>query len=696
MCGMDEDLSSLDNAGLHAELRARLRFETLIAELSSRFVNLLADEVDSEIMEAERRLCEFLDLDILAVWQRSDEAPGSFTLTHWYSAQEGPQPSMQLDDDDIPWFRQQMLAGCIVAISSLEEMPAEAAHDREVCRQLGIKSNLSIPLAVGGERPVGALGLNTTRAERDWPEAMVKRLQLVAQIFTNALARKRADEALRESQERLSLTVDSAEAGLWVLDFRTLVFWATTEARMLFGYSPEEVISMDRLKESVHPEDWDSVQGSLERSVKAGEPIDVEYRIRLGDGLVRWIVSRGRPQFASTGEPERLLGLSMDITKRKRAEETSRMSEALLTAGADLAGLGCYEVDFAEPSCFIDERFHEICGVAPGRQSGLQPVQEWVEHLHADDRPRVLDARRELHEGKVEQISIECRYLHPITGQRWIHHVARVAARNTDGHTLRSYGVVRDITDHKEAENETRQLRDSLAHLARVNTLGALSGSLAHELNQPLGIILSNAQAAQELLAQDPPDLTEVRDILADIVAADRRAGEVIGRLREMLKRGEVSLRPLLLNEVIEEVLHIANSDLIGRGITVARDLAADLSPIAGDRVQLQQLVLNLVVNGADAMASTEPGMRRLHFQTKLHHGRVQASVRDEGAGLPADPDRLFQPFYSTKPQGLGLGLSICQAIVAAHHGRLWAEPHPDRGAVFHFELPIAGSLVNP
>jgi C4-dicarboxylate-specific signal transduction histidine kinase len=323
-------------------------------------------------------------------------------------------------------------------------------------------------------------------------------------------------------------------------------------------------------------------------------------------------------------------------------------------------------------------------------------VQEWVEHLHADDRPRVLDARRELHEGKVEQISIECRYLHPITGQRWIHHVARVAARNTDGHTLRSYGVVRDITAHKEAENEARQLRDSLTHLARVNTIGVLSGSLAHELNQPLGIILSNAQAAQELLAQDPPDLTEVQDILADIVAADRRAGEVIGRLREMLKRGKVSLRPLLLNEVIEEVLHIANSDLIGRGITAVHDLAADLPPIAGDRVQLQQLVLNLVVNGADAMASTEPGMRRLHFQTKLHHSRVQASVRDEGAGLPADPDRLFQPFYSTKPQGLGLGLSICQAIVDAHDGRLWAEPHPDRGAVFYFELPIAGSLVNP
>ena len=192
------------------------------------------------------------------------------------------------------------------------------------------------------------------------------------------------------------------------------------------------------------------------------------------------------------------------------------------------------------------------------------------------------------------------------------------------------------------------------------------------------------------------PILPRCSAILSDIVAADRRAGEVIGRLREMLKRGEVSLRPLLLNEIIEEVLHLTHSDLIGRGITVVRDLAADLRPISGDRVQLQQLVLNLILNGADAMADNEPGMRRLYFQTTLHRDRVQASVRDEGVGLPADVDRLFQPFYTTKPHGLGLGLSICQAIVAAHHGRLWAEPHPDGGAVFRFELPVAESLVNP
>jgi two-component system sensor kinase FixL len=255
--------------------------------------------------------------------------------------------------------------------------------------------------------------------------------------------------------------------------------------------------------------------------------------------------------------------------------------------------------------------------------------------------------------------------------------------------------VIRDITQQKRAERETQELRDSLAHLTRVSTLGALSGSLAHELNQPLGIILSNAQAAQELLAQEPPDLAEVQAILADIVTADRRAGEVIERLRTLLKRGQVTLQPLLLNQVIEEVLHLTRADLIGRGVTVNLELAPDLPSIAGDRVQLQQLVLNLILNAAEAMAADVPDARRLHLQTRLHEGRVRASVRDEGAGLPEDTDRLFQPFYTTKPQGLGLGLAICRSIVAAHQGRLWAEPHPERGAVFHFELPVAGGVIS-
>jgi C4-dicarboxylate-specific signal transduction histidine kinase len=371
-------------------------------------------------------------------------------------------------------------------------------------------------------------------------------------------------------------------------------------------------------------------------------------------------------------------------------EAALHAAQVRLAAGTELAGLGYYEVDYGRRTCFLDDRFRNICGVPPDVRHGLDPVQFWSDRVHPEDRPLLLDLRQKLHDGKVDRIAVEYRYQHPAEGRKWLHHLARLATQEPSGLGVRTFGVVRDITAQKEAELETQELRNNLQHLTRVNTLGALSGSLAHELNQPLGIILSNAQAAQELLAQEPPDLAEVREILSDIVAADRRAGEVIERLRALLKRGQVSLQPLPLNQVVEEVLHLTRADLIRRGVTVACELAPDLPPVAGDRVQLQQMVLNLILNGADAMADNAPGGRRLHVRTTVHEGRIRASVQDEGNGLPADIDRLFQPFYTTKAEGLGLGLAICWSIVTAHHGRLWAEPSPERGATFLFELPVA------
>jgi len=190
-------VNALERRQSRVEAEEKLRFETVLAEISGRFVNLPADRVDSEIMEAERRICELLDLDISAIWQWSSGPPGVFVLTHYYSAQDGPQPSMTLSDTNFPWFRQLMLDGRIAPISSLDDMPDEAAIDRENCRRLGVKSNLCLPLMVGGA-PIGILGLNTTRAERCWPEPLIKRLQLLSQIFTNALARKRTDEQLKK------------------------------------------------------------------------------------------------------------------------------------------------------------------------------------------------------------------------------------------------------------------------------------------------------------------------------------------------------------------------------------------------------------------------------------------------------------------------------------------------------------------
>ncbi len=557
--------------GLLVNRRRRIRGEqeaTLVADISSKFINLPAADVDSEIIAAQSRLCRFLDMDVIVLWQTSGDNAQEYLATHAWQLQGGAMPSLPFRQEDFPWVRGEMAAGRMVVLAKLDDMPDRALKDKESASGFGIRSSLTIPLFVGGGLPIGVLAFNAMRSERTWPESLVKRLQLVAQIFANALARKRADLALCESELRLTMAADSADAGLWVLDWNSEVFWANGKARGIFGYTADELINMTRFEASVFPEDWSRVKDSMDSSVKTGAPLDVEYRIELVDRTVKWIVSRGRPFFHANGAPERLLGLSMDITERKRAAEA-----------------------------------------------------------------------------------------------------------------------------YRAAEEEAEELRHNLAHLSRVNTLGALSGSLAHELNQPLAIILSNAEAAQELLLQDPPDVAEVQEILTDIISADRRAGEVIGRMRALLKRGEATLTPIPLDQVIEEVLHLLRGDLIARGVTMVCELAPGLPPVAGDRVQLQQLVLNLILNAADAMEDNPPEARRVHLQTRLRDGRIRASVRDEGAGFAMPPEHLFQPFYTTKSKGLGLGLSICWSIVAAHHGQLWAEPHPERGAVFLFELPVDGTL---
>ena len=226
--------------------------------------------------------------------------------------------------------------------------------------------------------------------------------------------------------------------------------------------------------------------------------------------------------------------------------------------------------------------------------------------------------------------------------------------------------------------------------------LGELSGSLAHELNQPLTAILSNAQAGQRFLAHDNPDLNEIREILKDIVEEDKRAGEVIRRLRLLLKKGEVEQQLLDPNEVVREILKLVRSDLMNQEVAVLTELAPGLPPVKGDRVQLQQVLLNLVVNGCDAMSKNPARERQLVIFTRLKPGEgVRISVADRGVGFAPDHhDKVFEPFYTTKSHGLGLGLSVCRTIVKAHGGRLWATNNAGPGATFHFTLPVENGRV--
>jgi len=319
-------MSTTSHARPSAEnLQQRLDFETLIAELSSRFIHLPAGEVDREIEDALRLVCEPLGIDLAVLWQWSEAAPDVIVPSHVYCSDDGARPSAPMRQDQYPWTRLEMRAGRPVVFASPATLPAEAAVDRQTCLRYGLKSVVALPLVVGGEPPIGALGLNCLRAERDWPETLLKQLQLVAQVFTHALARQ------RQEQRRIE-------------------------------------------------------------------------------------------------------------------------GDARLAASAELAGLAFYEVDFYAGVVHVDDRFRELCGVPADLEEGLQVVEFWMAQLHPDDRERVLDRRRQLHDGRLERLSEEYRFLHPTHGERWIHHVARVARREATGRTLKSFGVLRDITATMQAE----------------------------------------------------------------------------------------------------------------------------------------------------------------------------------------------------------------------------------------------------
>ncbi len=334
---------------------------------------------------------------------------------------------------------------------------------------------------------------------------------------------------------------------------------------------------------------------------------------------------------------------------------------------------------------FVNHRAEAILGYS--RQEWYADPHFWANHVHPDDRDWAValctQATADGHDHVMQyrMLTADGRVL-------WVHDMIRVVAARADGRRqLRS--VMVDITERKQAELEVQQQRQVLTHLTRVATLGELSGALAHELSQPLTSILSNAQAAQRFLTREPVDLGEVRDILKDIVDDDRRAGAVIRRWRTLLRKGETQLHPLDLNDVTNEVLRLAHSELIAHRVTVTARLTPGLPAVRGDRVGLQQVLLNLIVNACDAMKLNEPAQRHLTVITGPDGaGAVQVSIADRGVGIPADKiERVFEPFFTTKEHGVGLGLAICRSIVAAHGGRMWVTNNSDRGATFCFAL---------
>ncbi len=498
--------------------------------------------------------------------------------------------------------------------------------------------------------------------------------------------RKVAEAGLKQSEAQLAGVVGSAMDGIISVDESQNVVLFNTAAEKMFGCSAREAIGqpLDRfVPERFRAAHKDHIrafgrQGVTTRSMGSVLPI-VGRKATGEDFPIEASISR----IELNGQNFYTVILR-DITERLHAEEALRQSEHLFRNMADTAPVLIWMSGPDKLRTYFNLGWLEFTGRTMDQELG----NGWAEGVYGEDYARCLEIYNSSFDRR-DPFEMEYRLRCADGVFRWIYDVG-TPRFSSDGEFLGYIGSCIDISERKRAEMEMEQQRSELAHLSRVTMLGELSGSMAHELNQPLTAILSNAQAAQRFLAHDDVDLDEVRDILGDIVKQDKRAGEVIHRLRLLLKKSTVEHQPLDLNDVVSEVLKLVRNDLLNQRVTGQMELAPELPVIVGDRVQLQQVVLNLVMNGCDSIASGTSGDRKLIIRTELNNGEgICVSVADQGVGLAGDNlEKVFEPFFSTKPHGMGLGLSVCRTIIAAHGGKLWAANNAERGATFYFSIP--------
>jgi len=388
--------------------------------------------------------------------------------------------------------------------------------------------------------------------------------------------------------------------------------------------------------------------------------------------------------FELSGETLRASQLDHQL---QRSEAELHEIEERMRLAVEGAEFGIWIRDLVRNEFWATDKCRELFGFSPTERLELDKI---FERIHPQDRDAVrLVLNRATERGGGYEA--EYRIVLPSGEVRWIGSRSRIEF-DSAGNAILFRGVSHDISGRKLAELESQELRREITHVDRVSMMGQLASALAHEINQPLGAILRNAEAAELFLQNASPDLEEIRAILADIRKDDQRAGSVINRMRSLLKRQNLDKRPLDVVELVGEVIALVQSDATARHVKLELAVADHLPPVFGDAVHLQQVLLNLIVNGIDAIDETQPGDRRVSVSASLDGpDTVEIAVSDSGPGVPADKlTHIFDPFFTTKPKGMGMGLPISRTIIEAHQGRIWAENKIEGGASFRFTVPIA------
>ena len=510
--------------------------------------------------------------------------------------------------------------------------------------------------------------------------------QMEAVLQGRSEAEERATEARRNSEAQWKEIFEHNPVMYFMVDASGTVLSVNTFGAAQLGYSVDELLGQSVLRvfpSNEHQSAKDNVAVCLNN---IGRTHSWEICKVRKDGSTLWVRENAKAVRLLDGQPIVLIACE-DITERKQAENALRQSEMYLAEAQRLSRTGSFGWCAGSDELIWSEETFRIFGFDKAPSIKRATV---IQRIHPDDRARVLrTTKRALSDSK--DFEHGYRLLMPDGSVKHVHVRAHAVKDKSSG--IDFVGAVSDVTARKRAEAELHEAQMNLAHVTRVTALGELVASIAHEVNQPLAAVVTNAAACQRWLDRTPPDLTEARGTLQAIIKDGNRAGDVIQRVRALANKSTEQKAPLDINEVVNEVVGLVQHELLRHRVLLRLELAPALPLVLGDRIQLQQVVINLVINGIEAMVSVMDRPRELLIRTSLDDGgQIVALVKDGGTGLATEnAEKLFDAFYTTKSGGMGMGLSICRSIVAAHGGRLSALENAGPGATFQFTLPLHG-----